>query len=61
MIYNCFLKENNDSDVYILINDVELYCFSNQGITGVLGEQVMLELDLFDDIDIKQSESSIKK
>lgn len=41
-----------EDDFYILlsINDINIWCFSNTGFDGVIGEDVRVELSLFGDL-----------
>lgn len=58
MIYNCVIKENNESDVLVTINNVDLLCFSNSGIEGEVGNVVPLNIEIYDDFDIVASNSN---
>ncbi|MGX3014414.1 hypothetical protein ACWIVY_11080, partial [Ursidibacter sp. B-7004-1] len=52
MIYKCLIKENNDSDVIVCINNIDLLCFSNSGLFGDVGDKIFLDIELYDEFEI---------
>lgn len=52
MIYKCLIKENNYSDIIVSINNVDLLCFANAGLSGDVGDEMLLDIDLYDEFEI---------
>ncbi|AAK02583.1 hypothetical protein C2838_03075 [Pasteurella multocida] len=55
MIYKCIIKENNESDIVVRINNVDLLCFANAGLFGDIEDEMFLDIELYDEFDISIS------
>lgn len=56
MKYFCKLIKNDEYDVVVLVNGVELSCFSNIGLEHNIEDEFWAEIIAYDDFDILQSE-----
>lgn len=61
MIYKCLVKCNDENDVLVNINGVDLLCFSNVGIYADIGNEILLNIDVYDDFNIRKSNKTNKE
>ncbi|QLB42030.1 MULTISPECIES: hypothetical protein [Mannheimia] len=57
MNYEVIIKENNDYDVIIEVNNVEIICFSSKGLKAKEGDIIFVEITPFCDFEIYLSSS----
>ncbi|OOF37661.1 hypothetical protein [Rodentibacter heidelbergensis] len=57
MKYLCKLIRNDEYDVVVLLNNIELNCFSNIGLEHDIGDEFLAEIVAYDDFDIYISDS----
>lgn len=57
MIYKCLIKENNESDILVSVSNIDLLCFANAGLFGSVGDEIFLDIELYDEFDIELSNS----
>lgn len=58
MRYYCEIKEIDNEEVIIDIKDYEIVCFCNIGCDYNIGDRVICELTLYDDLLVKKSNES---
>lgn len=58
MKYNCKLLSIVDEDeITVKIGDVQLTGFANSGVTESIGKELMVDISLYDDLEIYESDS----
>lgn len=60
MSYYCEIKNIDNEEITIEIEDYEIICFCNIGCDYKVGDKVFCELAFYDDIEIKESNESKK-
>lgn len=59
MKYNCeILSIVDDDEVTVKIGDVQLTGFVNSGVTESIGEETLVDISLYDDLEIFESDSN---
>ena len=58
MQYNCTIINSDDEEVTIKIGDVYITGFANSGISKKIGEQAMVDILLYDDLEIYESDKA---
>lgn len=59
MKYNCeILSIVDDDEVTVKIGDVQLTGFVNNGVTESIGDKIFVDISLYDDLEIFESESN---
>lgn len=60
MIYQAIVKKNDEHDVLVEINDIEIICFSNQGVIALEEDLIAVDITPFEDIEITNSNGKNK-
>lgn len=55
MKYNCTIVNINDEEITIKIGDVYITGFSNSGVSKEIGDETMVDILLYDDLEISES------
>lgn len=58
MKYNCTIVNVNDEEITIKIDDTYITGFSNFGILKEIGDETMVNILLYDDLEISESNES---
>lgn len=55
MKYNCTILDINDEEITIKIGNAHITGFSNSGVSKEIGEETMVDILLYDDLEISRS------
>lgn len=58
MQYNCIIVNINDEEITIKICDSYIIGFSNSGVSKEIGDEAMVDIQLYDDLEISESNKS---
>lgn len=58
MQYNCIIVNSDEEEVTIKVDDIYITGFVNSGITKKNGEEAMVDIQLYDDLEITESDKS---
>lgn len=58
MQYNCIIVNSDEEEVTIKVDDICITGFVNSGITKKNGENAMVDIQLYDDLEITESDKS---
>lgn len=58
MKYNCIIVDINDEEITIKIGDAHITGFSNSGVSKEIGDEAMVDILLYDDLEISESNKS---
>lgn len=58
MKYNCIIVNINDEEVTIKIGDVYITGFANFGVLKEIGDETMVDILLYDDLEISENNKS---
>lgn len=58
MKYNCTIVNSNEEEITIKIGDVYITGFANSGILKNVGEETVVDILLYDDLEICESDKS---
>lgn len=58
MKYDCTIVNINDEEITIKIGDAHITGFSNSGVSKEIGDETMVDILLYDDLEISESNKS---
>lgn len=56
MMYNCIIENSDDEEITIKIDNVYITGFANSGISKEVGEKAVVDILLYDDLEICESD-----
>lgn len=60
MKYNCEILNIIDEEIIIKIGDAQITGFSNNGLTRNVGDKILVDIQLFDDLKISETDYNKK-
>lgn len=58
MKYNCIIEDIKDEEVTVKIGDIDITGFANSGVLKKIGNTAMVDILLYDDLEISGSDKS---
>ena len=58
MKYNCIIEDIKDEEVTVKIGDIDITGFANSGVLKKIGDTAMVDILLYDDLEISGSDKS---
>lgn len=59
MKYNCIIVNINDEEITIQIGGLHITGFSNSGVSKEIGDETMVDILLYDDLEISESNQKV--